>query len=86
MSGTRIQTFCPTTSRCLSKNQYWKPKIINFVIIRNSIETQDIEDEEKDELSGASYLGSGISYNLDDYDIDSDSDEKLIIDTPIDEV
>jgi len=53
---------------------------------KNSIETQDIGDEEKDELSGASNLGSGISYNLDDYDIDSDSDEKLIIDTPIDEV
>ncbi len=56
---------------------------------RNSIDTQEAEYEEDrtDDFGGASAIGSGGSYNIDDYDlVDSDSDDKLVIDTPVDEI
>ncbi len=51
---------------------------------RNSIETMSDYDNTND-FGGESAVGSGISgYNIDDFDIlDSDPEEKLAIDAPM---
>jgi len=59
---------------------------------RHSIDTNDSNEHDMtDDFGGASNVGSGISgYNIDDFDILDDSDDpdanKLIVDTPIDEI
>lgn len=54
--------------------------------MKNSIETMSDYDN-TDDFGGASNIGSGISgYNIDDFDIlDSDQDDKLIVETPMDD-
>jgi len=50
---------------------------------KSSIDAQDEEENVTDDFGGASYIvtSNNMSYNLDDYDIlDSDSDDKLVID------
>jgi hypothetical protein len=76
---------------------YSKKKISEFLInkisYRNSIDTQDAEEygendaEMTDDFGGASNIGSGGSYNIDDFDLlDSDSEDKLVIDAPLDDI
>lgn len=52
------------------------------------MKSSDSEFDNTDDFGGASNVGSGISgYNIDDFDIiDSDPDERLMIDTPKDAI
>jgi hypothetical protein len=57
--------------------------------MKNSIETNDASDNDNtDDFGGASNVGSGISgYNIDDFDIiDSDFEDKLVTETPMDAI
>lgn len=54
--------------------------------MRNSIDTNEMSDN-TDDFGGASNVGSGISgYNIDDFDIIDSDEERLVVNTPMDEI